>query len=274
MLDNLVESKSNAVETGRRARFLITTLFMVASLCLVTLTYSLFAKDLGMDDGGLELSSLVAPVIEDNKPPQPEIQKPRERQTNSTESNVITRTEAYASVEQTTKPPAETKGQKGVQSWTKDAKIGPMNLNPAGQPNSRSSSNEPGAGIPENNTPAEKEIEPPPALKKETPKPPPVEQTKKDPRPVTGGVVNGKAINLVKPQFSAAAKAVKASGAVNVQVLIDERGNVVSASAVSGHQLLRKAAEDAARASKFTPTVLTGQPVKVTGVIIYNFTMQ
>ena len=78
----------------------------------------------------------------------------------------------------------------------------------------------------------------------------------------------------MKPQFSAAAKAVKASGTVNVQVVIDERGNVISASAVSGHQLLRKSAEDAARASKFTPTLLTGQPVKVTGVIVYNFTMQ
>jgi protein TonB len=91
---------------------------------------------------------------------------------------------------------------------------------------------------------------------------------------VTGGVVNGKATSLVKPQYSPAAKAVKANGTVNVQVVIDEKGNVISAAAVSGHQLLRKSAEDAARASKFTPTLLTGQPVKVTGVIIYNFTNQ
>jgi protein TonB len=54
-------------------------------------------------------------------------------------------------------------------------------------------------------------------------------------------------------------------------VKIDERGNVVSASAVSGHPLLRQAAEQAARSSKFTPTTLSGQPVSVTGVIVYNF---
>jgi TonB family protein len=274
MLDNLVESKSNSGENRREAGFLITTLFMVVSLFLVTLTYSLFAKDLGMDENGLELSTLVAPVIEAEKPPQPEIQKPAERPSAATQSNVITRTEAFASVEQTTKPPAETNGQKGVQSWVKNARLGETNLNPSGQSTAPSrNNNEPGEGISGNNIPAEKEIEPPKIAPKPSPKQPPVEPKKEKP-PVTGGVLNGKAINLVKPQFSAAARAVRASGAVNVQVLIDEKGSVVSASAVSGHQLLRKSAEDAARASRFTPTLLTGQPVKVTGVIIYNFTTQ
>ena len=90
---------------------------------------------------------------------------------------------------------------------------------------------------------------------------------------VSGGVVNGKASNLVKPTYPPAAKAVRASGAVNVQVLIDESGNVVSASAVTGHPLLRAAAVAAARASKFPPTKLQGHQVKVTGVIIYNFVL-
>jgi TonB family protein len=61
------------------------------------------------------------------------------------------------------------------------------------------------------------------------------------------------------------------TGQVTVQVLIDENGNVISASAASGHPLLRAAAVNAARASKFSPTKLSGQPVKVNGVIIYNF---
>jgi TonB family protein len=94
------------------------------------------------------------------------------------------------------------------------------------------------------------------------------------PKPITsisGGVVNGKAKFLAKPIYPAAAKAVRASGAVNVQVLIDEEGNVVSASAVSGHPLLRAASENAARESKFAPTSLSGQLVKVSGVIVYNF---
>lgn len=91
---------------------------------------------------------------------------------------------------------------------------------------------------------------------------------------VSGGVVNGKAISLVKPAYPAAAKAVRASGTVNVQVTIDENGNVIAASAVSGHPLLRSSAEAAARASKFSPTKVDGKPVKVTGVLVYNFTAQ
>lgn len=88
---------------------------------------------------------------------------------------------------------------------------------------------------------------------------------------INGGVLNGKAKNLVKPAYPPAARAVKASGAVNVQVTIDEQGNIISAGSVSGHPLLRQAAEEAARASIFEPTLLEGQPVKVTGVIVYNF---
>jgi TonB family protein len=91
------------------------------------------------------------------------------------------------------------------------------------------------------------------------------------PKVVSGGVVNGKATNLVKPPYPPAARAVRASGAVNVQVTIDEKGDVISANAVSGHPLLRAAAVQAARESKFTPTLLSGKPVRVTGVVIYNF---
>ena len=90
-------------------------------------------------------------------------------------------------------------------------------------------------------------------------------------RQISGGVLNGKATSLPKPPYPAAARAVRASGAVSVQVLIDEEGNIISANAVSGHPLLRAAAVEAARGAKFSPTQLMGQPVKVTGVITYNF---
>ncbi len=95
--------------------------------------------------------------------------------------------------------------------------------------------------------------------------------TKPVPKTISGGVINGKAVNLVKPPYPAAAKAANASGAVNVQVVIDENGNIISASAVSGHPLLRAVAEAAARQSKFVPTLISGNAVKVTGVIVYNF---
>lgn len=92
--------------------------------------------------------------------------------------------------------------------------------------------------------------------------------------PISGGVLNGKAISLPQPVYPPAARAVHASGTVNVQVTIDEKGSVTSASAVSGHPLLRAAATAAARQARFAPTKLSGAPVKVTGVIVYNFVAQ
>lgn len=89
--------------------------------------------------------------------------------------------------------------------------------------------------------------------------------------PISGGVLNGKAISLPKPPYPPIARAAKASGTVVVQVLVDENGNVVSAHAISGHPLLQAASVVAARGAKFSPTKLAGQPVKVNGVITYNF---
>jgi len=88
---------------------------------------------------------------------------------------------------------------------------------------------------------------------------------------ISGGVLNAKAISLPKPAYPPVARAAKASGTVIVQVTVDENGDVASAQAVSGHPLLQAAAVAAARGAKFAPTKLSGQPVKVTGVIQYNF---
>ncbi|CAN5738590.1 hypothetical protein BH24ACI3_BH24ACI3_05800 [soil metagenome] len=88
---------------------------------------------------------------------------------------------------------------------------------------------------------------------------------------VTGGVLNGKATSLPNPEYPPAARAVRASGAVTVQVEVDENGDIVEASAVSGHPLLRASAVAAAREAKFSPTMLQGQPVRIRGVITYNF---
>lgn len=90
-------------------------------------------------------------------------------------------------------------------------------------------------------------------------------------RTISGGVLNGKAKSLPKPAYPPIAKQVGAHGTVIVQVLVDEKGNVVTAKAISGHPLLQASAVAAARAAKFTPTLLNGKPVKVRGVINYNF---
>ncbi len=94
---------------------------------------------------------------------------------------------------------------------------------------------------------------------------------KQMPKTISGGVLNGKAVSLPKPPYPPAARAVRASGSVTVQVLVDESGRITSATAVSGHPLLRNAAVQAAREAVFNPTLLAGKPVKVSGVITYNF---
>ena len=93
-------------------------------------------------------------------------------------------------------------------------------------------------------------------------------------KPVSGGVLNGKAISLPAPAYPDMARRAGASGVVEVEVVIDINGKVISARATSGPALLRQAAETAARQARFNPTLLSGQPMRVSGVISYNFTMQ
>ena len=85
--------------------------------------------------------------------------------------------------------------------------------------------------------------------------------------PVAGGMLNGKAIYLPQPEVPAG----DATGVVLVQILIDEQGSVVDARAVSGPPHLQGAAVSAARLARFTPTLLMGEPVRVSGTLSYNF---
>ena len=91
---------------------------------------------------------------------------------------------------------------------------------------------------------------------------------------INGGVLNGKATSLPIPVYPTIARQAHASGAVTVEVTIGENGDVIAAHAVSGHPLLQAAAVTAARQASFAPTRLSGEPVKVAGVLIYNFVAQ
>lgn len=84
-------------------------------------------------------------------------------------------------------------------------------------------------------------------------------------------ILNGKALSLPKPSYPPIARAAHASGTVQVWVLIDETGKVISASAVSGHPVLRSTALQAAKLARFSPTMLDGRPIRVTGIINYYF---
>ncbi|HEX8151461.1 MAG TPA: TonB family protein [Pyrinomonadaceae bacterium] len=112
------------------------------------------------------------------------------------------------------------------------------------------------------------------AMAGDEPPPPPPPASKPVPVPktvVSGGLLNGKAVSKPLPAYPPVAKAASAQGTVAVQVVVDESGRVVSAQAVSGHPLLQQAAVAAARQAKFSPTMLSGKPVRVSGVITYNF---
>ena len=108
---------------------------------------------------------------------------------------------------------------------------------------------------------------------KPVPKPAEIDSAsgKAKPRHISGGVLNGKAKHLPKPAYPPEVRGSGESGAVTVQVLIDEEGKVVRAGAVSGAPGLQFAAREAACQSKFSPTTLEGNPVRLSGVLTYYF---
>lgn len=103
--------------------------------------------------------------------------------------------------------------------------------------------------------------------------PPPTPGPRPILKPVSGGVLNGTALSLPPPVYPDAAKRSRTSGVVTVDVILDETGKVVSATASSGPMMLRDAAVQAALKARFSPTKLSGQPVKVSGVINYKFAL-
>ena len=103
--------------------------------------------------------------------------------------------------------------------------------------------------------------------------PPPSPGPKPILKPVSGGVLNGTAVFLPPPTYPEAAKRMRTQGVVTVDVILDETGKVVAANASSGPAILREAAVQAALKAKFSPTKLSGQPVKVSGVINYKFAL-
>jgi len=281
MLDNLVESKNNPKESKSLGGFLLTTFVLVVTMCFSAVLWSLFAKDLGTGRENLDISTLVAPIqVAENTPPEPMPKQEKREQTTEPKNSLPNRQTNMMKVEESQIAPDKVsvvpntqKARPAGRFFISDA---PESDGMPGSSLAKIGGETGGSGIQnvddEEPLPVKesKKVEPPPVKKT-----PPVEMTQKiKPATKTGGVVNGQAKFLPKPVYPAAAKAVKAGGAVNVQVLIDEAGNVVSASAVDGHTLLRAEAERAARNAKFKPTLLSGQPVKVSGIIIYKFLMQ
>jgi len=89
-----------------------------------------------------------------------------------------------------------------------------------------------------------------------------------------GGILNSRALSMPAPKYPPEAKRARASGQVQVQVLVDETGKVISAEAVFGPEELRAAAVEAAKQARFAPAKNNGAPVKVSGILFYDFKAQ
>ena len=107
----------------------------------------------------------------------------------------------------------------------------------------------------------------------ETPTPSAPQPTKElETKAVTEELLRKAAISLPEPEYPEGAELAGVGGKVEVQIIIDEKGDVIAAKSVSGEAVLYSAAEAAALKAHFSPTILSPDPAKVFGVISYNFT--
>lgn len=261
MFNNLIESSSHAQEYKRRGSFLLFTGVTYVVLFAVAAVASIYAYDAHLEKQNVELD-----VLTWVPPPPPEAAPEIVRNTirpaadNSTTPARSTRTELIDSTTNPNNPPREIGTiASNVPPARRDSVIGTMNADPPAPPGNV-------RGIPggTGDNPVKDLPEPPPAP---TPAPAVPKILK------VSRVLNSQALSLPPPTYPPMARTIRVQGTVIVQVLIDEKGNVVSAKATSGHPLLIPEAQRAAMRARFSPTLLGDQPVKVQGVITYNFVM-
>jgi protein TonB len=267
MFANLIESQSHGKEFKRRGRFVIATAFAYTVLFFVAGIVSIYAYDARVDaqTSELELLNWVPPVTAVTADPARPTRPIRRTVPSSAPVDpnlrVAIRTVAVASTSDPTKVP-DHPGTQGIDvpPVTGPVVLGNRNVDPRGAAPANSD------GCITCNGPA-----PVVRVEETPPTPTPV---KPQPQRLPSTVLVSKAISLPQPAYPPIAKQIHIAGAVAVQILVDEQGKVISAQVVSGHPTLTGAARDAAMRARFTPTLLSGQPVKVQGTIIYNFVLQ
>ena len=270
MFDTLVESGSHSDDLARKGSFFLGTLVLYSIVLVAVAVLSIYLYNDAIPDPSLELLTLVAPVpmAEAEAPKATEEPKPAAKQEPTVA--MVRDMAVIAPVTKTNEvaPPTAkvVPTNKTLNVLVGDRDVGDVNAVPTGPVGVVGGTGGGGAG-----TGGAPKVE----VSDEPPPPPPAPTPPPKPKTVvSGGVLNGKAISKPQPAYPPIAKAARASGTVTVQILVDESGRVVSASAVSGHPLLQQAAVSAARNARFSPTLLSGQPVKVSGVITYNFVLQ
>lgn len=266
MFNNLIESSSHTSEFKRRGSFFLFTTATYILLFVIAGVASIYAYDARLEDQNTEIITMLSPVelaaaptsvTHNTPPPRGNINRPTDvvRQTSMASVNHPEIVPETTSDKPNTNLPVPDSGRYILG----DHDSGPVEPGGIGHPGSTGSGPADGGRTPV------VEIGAPPAP---TPAPTPK-------RIITSpGVLNGYALSLPKPSYPPIAKQAGVHGPVNVQVLIDETGKVISAKAVSGSPLLMHAAQQAAFGARFSPTKLGDQAVKVSGVIIYNFVLQ
>jgi hypothetical protein len=98
------------------------------------------------------------------------------------------------------------------------------------------------------------------------------------PKPYNGPILGDKytflnyeVIDAVRPVHTNSAKKAGARGLVQVEVLIDENGNVLTANARTGNPILWEEAERAALETKFNKPKANGLPARAIGFLVYRF---
>ena len=262
MFNNLIESTSHVKEFRRRGSFVLLTTITYGVLLVIGGIASVYAYDAHLDSQSTDLEITFMPIMPTEVQPEPSRNTIRPASTSAAQPARSMRTDLISSTSDPTRVPPRI----GVEAVTVpparvDSVLGTINADP---PPAFS-----GRGVP-NGTGTT------PAVDVGTPPPPPAATPKPEiPKvvKVSQGVLTSKLLSLPKPSYPPLAKQLRLQGSISVQVLIDEKGNVVSAKALSGHQVLVNAAETAAKQARFSPTLLSGQPVKVSGVITYNFVL-
>jgi periplasmic protein TonB len=263
MFNNLIESSSHLQEFKRRGSFLLLTTATYLVLFVITGVVSIYAYDAHLESQSTEWEITFMPVPPPDPAP-PEIRNTiRPAATTETPSTARSvRTDLYDDISNPNNPPVNVStAPHNIPPARSDSVRGNFNADPITPAGS--------TGVPggTGNTPVVTMVDPPPP----PPPPPPVVPKVLN---VSKGVLAGKAISLPRPGYPVIARPIRLQGTVSVQILIDESGKVVSAKAVSGHPIFVPEAIKAAMQARFSPTMLSEQPVKVSGVITYNFVMK
>ncbi|NNE97542.1 MAG: TonB family protein, partial [Pyrinomonadaceae bacterium] len=277
-----VISNNGAGRDGKRRGILLTTSMIVLSMVTMAMIYSLFTQNLAMGQESLNISTLIAPpAIPDEKPPAALPDKAQNKPDKKAVSKLITRMHNIQRVSETPREIPKTTSAKNPKFAERpnapfilgrpDSGSAVNSSSNVGQSTNRGGSNN--VGIKTNDSSASMKKPSNTNIKKAIRKPPPITKPIKKDVVLSKGVVNGRAKHLVKPAYPSHAKTLRIKGKVTIQVMIDENGRVISATSLGGHNLLVPSALKAARATKFTPTFLGDERVKVRGVIVYNFAL-